>query len=132
MKVVTCAYEWARLHVGHRGTFLLFLAVLDMLYGMAIHIQPPHIAPVVIPWATWGNIWWSVGVILVFGAFQETDRVYYAVAVGLKAAWAAVFLNLAFVRHVPHMWLDFVLWAVFAGVTLAVSTWPDYNKTRGG
>ena len=116
--------------VGHRGAFLLFLALLDFLYGYSLFTTSKRTVDLTLPWTAWGFIWTAVGVVLLIGAFAIRDRVHFAVAATLKAAWAGMFVKLWLIYHVPHAWVNVVVWVAFSAVVVTVSTWPEVRRHK--
>lgn len=119
--------------IGHRGSFLLFLAVLDFLYGYSMIVSPIHKLPALLPLHIWGIIWICVGFIMIPGAFAKRDRVPYGVAATIKAAWAGqwVLIWLYDSKVVSNAWANVALWAAFSGIIVIVSTWPEVRPMWG-
>jgi hypothetical protein len=115
---------------GHRGAFLSFLALLDILFGWSILGDAGNLTHVALffPAQIWGIIWLTVGIFLTTGIFTRHDKVHFAVAASLKAAWATVYLNVFVVNHFPRAWVSIVIWAAFAAIVMVVSSWPDYRR----
>jgi len=113
--------------IGHRGSFLLFLALLDFLYGYGMMTAHPLHLRGVLSFHAWGFIWFAAGVILLIGSFLKRDRIAYGVAATLKAAWAAQWIMVIIYDHnrVHNDWMNIVLWTAFAGLVVVVSTWPE-------
>jgi len=117
--------------IGRRGSFLLFLALLDTLFGWSVYIDPIPVSKVydtVIPVRVWGVIWFLVGAICLIQAFARVDRIGFTSAVSLKIGWASMILY-SWVIHpiVPREWAAAVIWYAFAGVTAIVSYWPEHR-----
>lgn len=120
--------------VGRRGLFLLFLALLDLLYGYSLLAAPisgggdgePLL--LVLPGVAWGWCWLGTGAALAVGAFTRRDRLYFALASFLMAAWAGAWAA-AWLSHnddaSSRSWATVVIWGAFAGVVLVISTWPE-------
>lgn len=121
---------WKRVRhrVGHRGAFLLFLALLDWALAYALLTLPPaavaaqHLVP---PATFWAGAWVFVGAVCVVGAFVREDRFAYAGAAGIKAAWAAVSVRTWLAGHTPQGWVAVVIWLAFAVTVLLISSWPE-------
>lgn len=124
--------------LGYRGAFLLFLALVDVVYGWFLinptdesqrtsayewraHIMPPQ---------AWGAIWLTVGVVLLISAFMRQDRIGYALAVALKVGWVFVAAAGGVVGRVEGAWTTVVIWGVFAGLTLLESGRPEPLHTE--
>jgi len=117
---------------GHRGAFLLFLALLDGLYGYSLFIEPGPTVSIDLwfPVPVWAIIWLVTGLILLTGVFAIHDRIHYALAATVKAAWAAAWLNIWIFGTVPRAWISVVIWAAFAATVVVVSSWPEKRRER--
>lgn len=121
--------------VGHRGAFLLFLALLDAIYGWSMFTianASPQYRQLVLwfPWDLWGWTWIVVGVILLVGTFTRDDRWYYGIAATLKGVWAAAWLSAWMFEHAYLGWVSTVIWAAFAMLVVVVSSWPEARRFR--
>lgn len=115
------------LRIGHRGAFLLFLSLLDFLYGYGMLVTPVKHLKGVLPFHTWGFIWIIAGIVLLIGSFVKRDRIAFGVAATLKAAWAAQWIMLTVYddTKIHNAWMNVVLWTAFSGLVVVVSTWPE-------
>lgn len=125
--------RWWNRHVGHRGEFLLFLVILDALYGLSLLRPVPEaqrsattqfltqIMP--LPW--WALLWLAVGGICLAGAFTVRDRFAFAPAAALKVLWGAMFLFGWLAGVVERGWVPAVIWLVFAAWVVRVASWPE-------
>jgi hypothetical protein len=115
--------------LGHRGAFLLFLAVLDFSYGYALlstSIAALRASPdLLLPMHAWGWIWVAAGAVCVAGAPFRRDRLPFIVAATLKTAWAAVYADIWIVQNGTSAWVSVVVWASFALTVLVVASWPE-------
>lgn len=120
--------------IGHRGAFLLFLSLLDLLYGFSLlsSARAAQHVDLTLGWNVWGYIWIAVGVVLLIGAFTKEDRIPYAVAATIKAAWATVWVKIWLFSHphVPLSWVSAVIWGAFSAIVVIVSTWPESRRHR--
>lgn len=119
---------WLRCHLGYRGTFLLFLAVLDLAYGWSLWVAPPRqqaSADLVLGWHAWGAIWAAAGIVCAAGAPLRRDRFAYTTAAALKAAWASVAVRLWLFGHDPRAWVGALIWIAFGATVLVISSWPE-------
>lgn len=112
---------------GHRGAFLSFLVLLDVLYGYSLLSSPPatfagYYLPLSLPAMGW--IWIGVGIALSTGIFLRNDRLHFALSAMFKTAWAGLFVNLWW-QGLPRAWVSVVLWAAFAGIVLVVASWAE-------
>lgn len=123
---------WAR-HVGRRGEFLLFLVLLDLLYGLSL-LRPgaaaqrsatTHFLIEVMPLPWWAVLWLAVGAICLAGAFVTADRFAFAAAAALKVLWGSMFLLGWLAGVVERGWVAAVIWLVFAGWVMRLASWPE-------
>ena len=115
-------------HVGRRGGFLLFLAILDVIYGYALIRHPlagPHPYYELLPPRIWAGVWIAVGLACLIQAPMRHDKLAFVAAATLKAAWAALWVHLWIVQRFPDGWLSMVIWAVFAATVVMVAGWPE-------
>jgi hypothetical protein len=112
---------------GHRGAFLLFLAVLDILFGYSLWATaaPQRLLDLFLPWEAWGGIWVAVGLVCIAGAASVTDRWAFAAAAALKAFWAALAADEWLFQGAARGWVSAVIWLCFALTVLVVSSWPE-------
>lgn len=119
--------------LGYRGAFLLFLALVDLVYGWYLVNPTAEFQRTsafrwrshVMPTQAWGAIWLAVGLVLLISAFMRQDRVGYALAIALKLGWVFVSVAGAIAGHVEGAWANVVIWGVFAGLTLLESGRPE-------
>lgn len=117
-----------RSRVGRRGLFLLFLALLDVLYGWSMLVTPLPGAGLhlILPITAWGWVWIGTGIYLTLGAFIRRDRSFFGAAAFLKAAWAGAWVSVWLSDPlIPRAWVSVTIWAAFAGVVLVVASWPE-------
>lgn len=122
----------ARYRVGRRGAFLLFLAVLDVLFGYSLIVAPEAFRAVslFLPYPVWGWIWIGVGAVCAVSSVLVRDRAAFTLAAAIKASWAAVMTEVWLNAGVPLGWRSVVFWAVFAVTVLIISSWPEYDPPR--
>ena len=115
--------------VGRRGAFLAFLALLDFAYGYSLYLVPAsqRAYDLLLPWQAWGVVWLAVGAVCAGGMVLRTgaDRLAFSLAAALKTCWAAVFVRVWLLDHLPRGWVSVVIWLAFAAVVLLVSSWPE-------
>lgn len=117
--------------IGRRGSYLLFLAMLDFLYGYSLIVvasQSRFQNPVnlILPQQAWGVIWITVGIFCLWQAFVRLDRVAFTMSVTLKIAWAAVMgFSWLFTATNPLGWISAAIFLGFGVLTGIVSYWPE-------
>jgi hypothetical protein len=120
-------------HVGRRGIFLLFLALVDIIVGLSIMWQPETFPGLgrALPITVWQWWWLGTGIVLIPGAFMVRDRVFFALAAFLKAAWSARWVWIwVSVPQIPRPWVSVVVWGAFAGIVLVIASWPEVTVIR--
>jgi hypothetical protein len=124
--------------LGYRGAFLLWLALVDFVYGwFLINPTDEQLQTTQFVWrdhimATqgWGAIWLGAGVVLTITAFMKQDRVGYAVAIALKFSWAFIAIMAGLTGHVQGAWTTVTIWGVFGGLTVMESGRPEPLHTH--
>lgn len=116
--------------VGRRGAFLLFLAILDGVYGLALLRQVPPPAhgtgsDLLLSPQAWAAIWIGTGIVCAACSVVRRDRVAFTLAAALKTAWAGVATWQWATGRLPTGWLSGVVWLAFAAVVLIVASWPE-------
>jgi hypothetical protein len=128
------------LHIGRRGTFLLFLALLDVIFGYAL-LQPlpfglsqnvlyqPFIA--IMPLGWWATWWCATSALTATAAVWHRARVAaFADATLLKAGWAAGYL-IGWREHLPAYargYQSAILFGAFAFITVVISGWRENGQ----
>jgi hypothetical protein len=114
-------------HVGHRGAFLAFLALLDLLYGYSLLVTdtPSRIYDLLLPWPSWGIIWLTVGAFIATGIPMRNDRFQFGAAIAIKAIWGALFVRVWLIDRAERGWVSVVIWMSFALAVLVVAGWPE-------
>lgn len=119
--------------LGYRGAFLLFLAIIDAIYGWFL-IRPTSESQQtsqfvwrahIMPTEVWGSIWLIVAAALLASAFMRQDRIGYALAIALKVGWAFVAAIGGLSGRVQGSWTSVSIWGGFAALTILVSGWPE-------
>lgn len=119
--------------LGYRGAFLLFLGIIDCIYGWFLINPTPETRHTsqfiwrqsVMPTEAWGAIWLTVGVALLASAFLRQDRIGYALGIGLKVGWGCVALVGGLNGHVQGAWASVAIWGGFAALTILESGRPE-------
>lgn len=125
MRVVDGAKKAGR-HIGRRGGFLAFIALLDLAYGYSLRLSRPTFhADLGLPLSVWGLIWTVVGVVCFVGVFFKRDRIPYATASLLMTIWAAAWIKVWITQNVPLSWVSVIIWLAFAATVLLVAGWPE-------
>lgn len=122
-----------RRRVGHRGAFLLGLALLD--YASAYRLAWPEPSAVsspsyawlasLAPLPLWASVWAVVASVALVQAFQPGDALAYGLAMGLKVVWAVTYLVGWLTHGIPNGYFSVVIWAFAAGMVYIVATWPE-------
>jgi hypothetical protein len=126
-------------HLGRRGSFLLFLSLLDLIYGYALlsptsrSLNNPTILFLmqIMPLWAWGLLWLLVGVVCFIFAFRCKDTIAFGAAVFLKVFWGFVFLVGWLLGDVERGYLSTAIWTAFAAVTLLIAGWPEPKHQSG-
>ena len=120
--------------IGRRGSYLIFLALLDLLYGYSIIAQAGPLFTQVNLYLsddTWGFIWIAASAVIFFNAFLRMDRVGYVVATVLKFVWGTLMLAAwMFQPNDPRGWVAAVIWFAFGILTAIVANWPEHRTIR--
>jgi hypothetical protein len=115
--------------IGHRGAFLLFLSLLDFLYGYSLLAIPRQQWQGVLPMQVWGWIWIAGGFICLIGATLKHDRIPFAAAATLKAGWATAWVKIwLFDPNTKLAWVSVAVWSAFSALVVIVSTWPEVRR----
>lgn len=124
---------WLIDRVGFRGATLLWLMLLDFVYGLSLLRPAPEASQSasirwvaqILPLPAWGAAWSAMGVLLAVYAFRRRDAAAFAVAVTWKVVWGLLFLIGWIVGAVDRGWVAAVVWLAFAGWASLVSRWPE-------
>lgn len=123
--------------VGHRGVFLLFLAVLDLGFGYSLIGEPSEVQRVqnlTLPVVAWGWIWVAVGVVCL--AFvpvsQQRDTPAFGVAAALKFGWVAAAIRAGILMPTPRWWVVPLIFGTLLGAVLSTASWaePPWGRSR--
>jgi hypothetical protein len=123
--------------VGRRGSFLLFLSLLDIVYAYSLFYPTPSsiknptsvFLMDIAPLSVWGTLWLVVGIICLIFAFRQNDAFGYGAAMTIKMVWGLTFLLGWIFAGVERGYISAAIWLVFAGVLALIATWPDDIKT---
>jgi hypothetical protein len=116
--------------VGRRGSFLIFLALLDLLFGYSLLTPagPQGEVDLYLPEDAWAWIWIGVGVVCLFSAFVKSDRIAFTLAATLLIMWSGLMAIIWHVDRIPRGWVSAVIFFAFGIVCLIVSSWPEPPK----
>lgn len=133
MHYLRAVLDFLRYRVGHRGAFLLFLTLLDLLYGFAMVTNQVSDVPITfLSWHEWGMLWMAAGVFIFTGVASKVDKAQYTVAIILKTAWAAALIVDSWDNHIVGGWVDAAVWGMVVAVVFLISSWPEPPKRRRG
>jgi hypothetical protein len=127
------------LRIGRRGSFLLFLSLLDLIYGYALAFPTPaarlnptysFLAEILPLWA-WSLLWVGVGIVCAVFAFKQRDAPAYAAAMFIKILWALTFLLGWIFADVERGYLSTAIWGAFALIVILIATWPEPEPGKG-
>jgi hypothetical protein len=122
---------WRRL--GRRGCFLLFLAMLDLVYAYSLYSPPTtarqspslvffaHVAPL---WV-WALAWLIPGILCAVQAFTRNDRAAFAGGMCIKVLWGTMYVVGGIAANLERAYVGAVIWLAFALVVGLISTWPE-------
>lgn len=125
-------------HIGRRGVFLVFLALvagsanvslLDPTQWPALtktfrvmHEVPPNM---------WAAAWGVMGVFCLIGAVaKQIEEWAFGVAALMLVLWSLIYLQAWHDATLARPWTGFVLYSAFAGLVLVISGWPEENGDR--
>lgn len=127
-------------HVGRRGAFLIFLALLDVVLGYAI-VQPlpfgltraalyqPFVE--IMPLQAWAAWWMATGVLAGIAAVWTRLRpVAFGAGALIKIAWSLGYL-IGWVERVPAFSRGYQTAAIYLSfglVTLLISSWRENGR----
>jgi len=122
--------------IGRRGSYLIFLALLDILYGYSILVQAGPLFKSVtlfLPDVVWGWIWIGIALICLQQAFVRLDRIGYIFATTIKFVWGTIMLYDWLTMPLDARgWVAAVIWYAFGILTAIVSNWPEHKQLRVG
>lgn len=122
-----------RQRVGHRGSALLFFAVLDLVYCASLLFPSPRerhspglrfLADIVPLWV-WAAAWGGVGLLCLSRSFRRRDAAAFAAAIGIKLLWAIVGMAAWLFGGVERGYLTTVVWLGFATLVAIIASWPE-------
>lgn len=114
--------------VGHRGSYLLLLAVLGLGFGWSLLSEPPtlfHQLDIFVDVHVWAVAWIAMGVICGVSAFAKRDRAGFTAGAGMIFLWGGANVEGWLFHHLFRGWVSVIIWFTFAVVTLVVASWPE-------
>lgn len=119
--------------IGRRGSALLFLSLLDVIYAINLAFPPEeaklsavfrfvqHTAPL----PAWSALWLGVGIACFVGAFLRHDRWAFTAAMALKTLWGTTFLLGWLLLGLDRGYVSAIVWLALASWVYIISTWPE-------
>jgi hypothetical protein len=119
--------------LGRRGRCLLFFALLDLIYGASLADPDAETRPgtfldwmaTVTPLWTWAALWIVAGLICLWYAFQQCDRVGYTAAIFIKVVWGLACIGAWLVGDVERGYAPAAIWLAFALLVANLAGWPE-------
>lgn len=111
--------------IGYRGAFLMFLVMLNFVYGYSLITDPPMHVNLLLPLNVWAWTWIVMGFILATGVFVKNDRFQFGLSATFKSFWAVAWLGTWIDLGTPRAWINAVIWLSFAALVVVVSFWPE-------
>jgi predicted MFS family arabinose efflux permease len=119
--------------VGHRGSALLFFALLDLIYCISLLFPPERtrrtesflFLAAMLPLWVWAALWGAVGAVCLVFAFRRRDQPGFASAIGIKVLWAGVYLGGWIAGHLERGYVSAVVWGALAALAGLLSSWPE-------
>lgn len=113
--------------VGRRGAALLFFALLDIVYAVALLTATRPLTTfyawmnAIMPLPVWAACWAAVGVVCLVFAFALRDTVAFMAAVAIKVGWGLPALFGWINGAVPLGYLSAVIWLAFAAFVYLIA-----------
>jgi hypothetical protein len=106
-----------RLELGRRGILLACIGAVDCAQGLVALSTHD---------AAWSAVWLIAGLICLIQALMKFDFIGYAVAAGVKLAWATHFITLAIVGpdHLSSLGQG-ITWIVIGIYIVIAASWPE-------
>ena len=118
--------------VGHRGTFLLALALFDFLFGYSIFSQPGPAQGLdfIFPLHFWGVAWVVCGALILTGVPVRRDYFAFTVATAIKIVWSVLYIHAWVFETYPRGWVSALIWLLFALLVVIISSWPEVRSFK--
>jgi hypothetical protein len=113
--------------VGRRGAALLFFALLDGVYCVALLTAPRPLTLFyawmddILPLAAWATAWGVVGAICLAFAFAQRDTPAFMAAAALKVGWGLLAFFGWTSGVVPLGYLSAAIWLAFAAFVYLIA-----------
>lgn len=113
--------------IGRRGAALLFFALLDGVYALALLTAPRPLTAFyewmngIMPLSWWAACWAAVGAICLVFAFTIRDTPAFMAAVALKVGWGLPAFFGWTSGMVPLGYLSAVIWLAFAAFVYLIA-----------
>lgn len=122
-----------RRQVGHRGTALLFFALVDLVYAHALMFPSRQarrsellaFLEGLLPLWLWALGWAVAGSICLFKAFRHRDAAGFVAAISVKVMWAIVTLGAWLFGGVDRGHVNAAVWFGFVGLVAVIAHWPE-------
>src|SRR3954454_4421362 len=116
--------------IGHRGSFLMLLALAFTFYGIGV-IKQNSVYDTYpyrfISWDVWGYVWIATGITALIGAFRIHDRVSFMASTIISGLWTVRWFVVSIRDPHASVWSTALTWVVITGIILIVSTWPEVH-----
>lgn len=124
--------------IGRRGSCLLFLALVDLIYSSALAGAPPQAArsasyvflATLLPLWAWALPWAFVGALCGLQAFRARDQMAFASASALSVGWAVLHLAGWALGMIDRGFVTAVVWGGFAAFIQVIAGWPEPARDR--
>lgn len=128
-----------RARIGRRGASLLFLALLDTVYGLGLvmlsELPRSHVyrfAGDVAPLGVWAALWFTVGAVCAVQALMLRDQVAFAAASALKVGWGGMIFLGWLMGDIPRGYVSAAIWGAFAAWVFIISGWIENDAAGRG
>ena len=113
--------------IGRRGAALLFFALLDEVYAIALLTAARPLTAfyawmnAIMPLAAWAACWAAVGLVCLVFAFAIRDTAAFMAAVAIKVGWGLPALFGWIHGAVPLGYLSAAIWLAFAAFVYLIA-----------
>jgi hypothetical protein len=122
-----------RRRVGHRGSTLLFLALVDFVYCYRL-LSPAgrdregpwlRFLSEILPLWVWAAMWGGVGLLCLLRSWRHRDSGAFAFAIAIKVLWTLLSVAAGVLGEVDQWYVNAVVFAGFAGFVGITASWPE-------